>query len=108
MYIGGLDDKLIWMYFAVKYPGHQSNKSILYPRLQYDLGFNINCPMHTDIIDFVLFLIELIVIPYSDLNPIESKFSAKLLYTAYQQIRDKEALMLCRIYALVRWDRLNM
>lgn len=58
--------------------------------------------MHTEIIDFVLFLIELIVIPYNDLNPIESKFLAKLLYTAYQQIRDKEDLMLCGIYALER------
>lgn len=58
--------------------------------------------MHTEIIDFVLFLIELIVIPYTDLNPIESKFLAKLLYTAYQKIRDKEDLMLCGIYALER------
>lgn len=39
--------------------------------------------MYIEIIDFVLFLIELIVILYIDLNLIESKFLVKLLYIVY-------------------------
>lgn len=49
----------------------------------YDVGFYINCLMYIEIIDFVLFLIELIVILNIDLNLIESKFLVKLLYIVY-------------------------